>query len=148
MSGADAEKPGGGAWLSVYDRRLLLGPKRDEVLALREVLRYGTDSFGDADYVSLYGLAPAAWYALGVRVLGRTAVECTRDRLANLIGRDVAELAGAADSVAPVLVDPFAGSANTLFWIQRQIAGSRGIGFELDDAVFEATRRNLSILDL
>src|SRR5206468_4819034 len=43
----------------------LLGDKRNELLALREVEQYGRDSF-------------------------RTAVECTRDRLAGLIGRDVA----------------------------------------------------------
>ena len=45
-----------------YDRQLLLlGSKRNEVLDLWEVHRYGTDSYGDADYVSIYGMPPAEW---------------------------------------------------------------------------------------
>jgi 16S rRNA G966 N2-methylase RsmD len=91
----------------------------------------------------------AVWYARGVRILGRTAVECTRDRLANLIGRDVAEVASDFLSNRPaVVIDPFAGSGNTLYWLQRHIRGSRAVGFELDDKVFEATKRNISILGL
>jgi hypothetical protein len=91
-----------------YDRQLLRGePKRSQVLALREVQQYGADSFGDPDYVSLYGLKPAAWYARGVRILGRTAVECTRDRLGDLIGRDVAEFAHAALDINTSVIDPF-----------------------------------------
>jgi len=80
-----------------------------------------------------------------VRILGRTAVECTPDRLASLIGRDVAAAARAAPAASPVVVDLFAGSGNTLYWIKRHTAAHRAIGFELDDAVFELTRKNLSI---
>ena len=82
-----------------YDRALLLGEKRNDVLDLAEVLSYGSDTFGDPDYVSIYGLKPADWYARGVRLLGRTTVECTRDRFADLIGRDVAAIARAAPGV-------------------------------------------------
>ena len=45
-----------------YDRGLLLGPKLNELLELWEVERYGRDSFGDADYVCVYGLRPQGWY--------------------------------------------------------------------------------------
>src|SRR5215470_15616300 len=70
-----------------HDRALLLyGSKRDEVLSLAEIERYGLDSFADADYVSIYGMRPREWYRHGVRLLGRTAVECTRDALADRIG--------------------------------------------------------------
>ena len=127
-----------------YDRWLLLGEMRNELLTLWQVQQYGRDSFGDPDYVSIYGLKPRQWHARGVRILGRTAVECTRDRLAGLIGRDVAAAARAAPAASPVVVDLFAGSANTLFWIKRHAGARRGIGFELDDAVFELTRENLS----
>ena len=75
-----------------YDRQLLLGPKRDVVLELWEVQRYGSDSYGDAAYVSIYGLPPTTWHEKGIRLLGRTAVECTRDPLADAIGRDTAAL--------------------------------------------------------
>jgi predicted RNA methylase len=128
-----------------YDRWFLLGDKRNELLALWEVEQYGRDSFGDPDYVSIYGLAPREWYARGVRILGRTAVECTRDRLADRIGRDVAAIAGSASSV---VVDLFTGSANTLHWIAKHAAARRATGFELDDAVCALTRANLSAVGL
>jgi 16S rRNA G966 N2-methylase RsmD len=132
----------------VYDRALLLGPKRNEVLTLEAVMRYGSQSFGDPDYVSVYGLPPSDWYERGVQLLGRTAVECTRDRLGDLIGRDVASAGRGAVGAAPVIVDPFAGSANTLFWIRQHLPRSRAVGFESDAAVFNATKRNLSVLGI
>ena len=80
-----------------YDRGLLLGgAKRNVVLEMWEVERYGVDSYGDPDYVSVYGMRPADWYAKGVRLLGRTAVECTRDAVADAIGKDVGGVAALA----------------------------------------------------
>src|SRR5215472_9071256 len=99
----------------LYDRELLLhGSKRNEVLTLAEVKRYGLDSFADADYVSIYRMPPEEWYRAGARVLGRTAVECTRDALADRIGLDVASVAKRMPSTQFVVIDPFAGSCNTL----------------------------------
>jgi hypothetical protein len=134
----------------MYDRELLLdGARRDAVLELWEVQRYGSDSFGDADYVSVYGLRPADWYGRGVRLLGRTAVECTRDALADAIGKDVARVAASVPAVARALVvDLFAGSGNTLYWLLRHLPGARGVGFESDAGVFRLTRKNLTALTL
>jgi 16S rRNA G966 N2-methylase RsmD len=134
----------------IHDRAYLLSDeKRNDVLALSEVQRYGSDSFGDPDYVTIYGLRPAEWYARGVRLLGRTAVECTRDALADRMGRDVAAVARSAPGVSgTVVVDPFAGSANTLYWLTRHLRAARAVGFELDPGVYEATRRNLTLADL
>jgi hypothetical protein len=131
-----------------YDRQLLLfGSKRNSVLGLEEVLRYGVDTAGDPDYVSVYGMPPREWYALGIRMLGRTAVECTRDSLAGSIGNDVASVVGSGRvGAAPVVIDPFVGSGNTLHWIQRHVAASRGLGFELDPVVYRLTRRNLALV--
>src|ERR1700758_4428504 len=82
------------AALLVYDRTLLLhGSKRNEVLSLAEIEQCGLDSFGDTEYVSIYGMPPREWYGCGIRLLGRTAVECTRDALGDRIGRDVASVA-------------------------------------------------------
>ena len=133
-----------------HDRQLLLhGAKRDEVLDLAEVQAYGRDSYGNPDYVCIYGLRPAAWYAKGIRLLGRTAVECTRDEFADLIGRDVAAVAARWHSRhSPLLIDPFAGSGNTLFWLAKHLAVEKGIGFELDPGVFALTARNLESLAL
>jgi hypothetical protein len=52
--------------LPVYNRELLLhGPKRNEVLGLAEIEQYGLDSFGDTDYISIYGMKPREWYGCG-----------------------------------------------------------------------------------
>jgi hypothetical protein len=131
-----------------YDRGLLLGPKRNELLELWEVERYGRDTFGDADYVCVYGLRPQAWYGRGVRLLGRTVVECTRDRLAARISRDVAAVARRAATGGIVVVDPFAGSGNTLLWLARRLKPRVAVGFERDEAVAAATQRNVALLDL
>jgi hypothetical protein len=128
---------------------LLGGAKRNAVLDLWEVQRYGSDSYADSDYVSIYDLRPAAWYAKGIRLLGRTAVECTRDELASAVGNDIAVTARTAlRPVGTVVIDPFAGSGNTLYWMLRHLPGARGVGFELDDGVYDLTRQNLSLLGL
>ncbi len=136
--------------LPIYGRELLLsGAKRNTVLNLWEVERYGTESFGDADYVSIYGMRPAEWYAKGVRLLGRTAVECTRDVLGDLIGQDVAAVATTAPLKAGVtVVDLFAGSGNTLYWLAHHLRAAQALGFELDAEVFRLTQQNLAALAL
>jgi hypothetical protein len=131
-----------------YDRDLLLGPKRNELLELWEVERFGRDSFGDAEYVSVYGLRPRAWYARGVRLLGRTVVECTRDRLAARISRDVAAVAREAAARGAVIIDPFAGSGNTLLWLAHRLNSRVAFGFEVDETVAALTQRNVALLDL
>jgi tetrahydromethanopterin S-methyltransferase subunit G len=132
----------------VYDRALLLhGSKRNQVLSLAEIEQYGLDSFADADYISIYGMPPREWYRHGIRLLGRTAVECTRDMLSERIGRDVASVAKRMSPNRVVVIDPFAGSCNTLFWILRHVPNAEGIAFESDPQVFELTHRNLAVLD-
>jgi hypothetical protein len=133
-----------------YDRQLLLhGAKRNEVLDLDEVHAYGRDSYANPDYVCIYGLRPEHWYAKGIRLLGRTAVECTRGEFADLIGRDVAAVASRWSSGhRPLLIDPFAGSGSTLYWLARHLAVEQGVGFEIDPAVFALTKGNLATLAL
>ena len=132
----------------VYDRALLLhGSKCNQVLSLAEIEQYGLDSFADADYISIYGMPPREWYRHGIRLLGRTAVECTRDKLGERIGRDVASVATRMPPNRVVVIDPFTGSCNTLFWILRHLSNAEGIAFESDPQVFELTHRNLALLD-
>jgi hypothetical protein len=104
-----------------YDRDLLLSPgKRNQVIELWEVEKFGRDSFGDPDAVSLFGMTPRKWHARGVRILARTALEAVRDPLGNRIGEDVArKIAAASPNLAVGVVDPFAGSCNALFSILR-----------------------------
>jgi len=133
----------------LHDRALLLhGPKRNAILTLADVQQYGADSFGDPDYIRIYGMAPKEWYSRGIRMLGRTAVECTRDALGDRIGRDIADVAARLPSRArSIVVDPFAGSCNTLYWILRHVPDSAGIAFELDPQVHALTETNIANLD-
>ena len=133
----------------VYDRVfLLLGPKRNQVLTLDEVRQYGIDSFSDPDYVRIYGMAPIVWYRQGIRLLGRTAVECTRDALASRIGWDIAGIvARLPKTTHSTVIDPFAGSCNTLYWILRYLPSLHGMACEFDQQVYELTKRNIASLD-
>jgi hypothetical protein len=131
-----------------YDRALLLhGSKRSDVLSLAEIEQYGVDSFGDRDYISIYGMPPREWYRQGIRLLGRTAVECTRDALGDRIGLDIASVAIRMPPNRFLVIDPFAGSCNTLFWILRHLPNSQGVAYESDPQVFELTHRNLASLN-
>jgi hypothetical protein len=70
---------------TVYNRDFVLfGPLREEVLELEQVRKYGAEMFGDPDAISLYGMAPREWHVRGIRMLGRTTVECTSDSLARI----------------------------------------------------------------
>lgn len=131
-----------------YDRQLLLlGPKRNELLELWEVERFGTDMFGDAGYLALYGLPPQEWFARGIRVLGRTAIECTPDPVASAIAHDIAEtLQARLGHTLATIIDPFAGSCNTLYWMLRTVPAGRAVGCEADSRVYQLTRQNLAIL--
>ena len=63
-----------------YDRDLLLGPeKRNQIVELWEVEKYGRDCFNDPDHVHLYGMPPHEWYDHGVRILARTCLEAVKD---------------------------------------------------------------------
>src|SRR3977135_1690109 len=102
----------------IYERAFLLSPeKRDQVMELWEVQKYGVDSFHDADYVCIYGMPPVEWYRRGIRLLARTTVECVRDSLGKLIGKDVEiVIQDVGSAMKFVVVDPFAGSCNSLYW--------------------------------
>src|SRR5882762_3957625 len=133
-----------------YDRDFLLNPaKRNQIVELWEVEKFGRDSFGDPDAVSLYGMTPAQWYACGVRILARTTLEAVRDPLGNRIGEDVARVAATAPPGSAFgVIDPFAGSCNGLFSIVRHLPGAEGLGFEFERAIFDMSTRNIATLDV
>jgi hypothetical protein len=128
-----------------YDRDFLLSPaKRNQIVELWEVEKFGRDSFGDPDAVSLYGMRPADWYAKGVRILARTTLEAVRDPLGNRIGADVARVAATAPPGAIFgVLDCFAGSCNGLYSILRHLPHAEGIGFEFEPAIFDMSTRNI-----
>ncbi len=97
--------------LPAHDRSWLLhGSERNEVLSLAEIEQYGLDSFGDSDYVSVFGMTPREWYTCGIRLLGRKAVECTRDALVIVLVAMLLPFAANMDANQLLVLDPFAGS--------------------------------------
>jgi hypothetical protein len=133
--------------LTVFDRdHVLFGPLRETVLDLDQVRRYGATVFGNPDAISIYGMTPATWYERGIRLLGRTMVECTRDDLSALIAADVAEVAAASPTPPTLVFDPFTGSANTLYWMHRALPGALTVGTELNPVIWETTWRNLALV--
>ena len=71
--------------------------------------KFGHDSFGDPEAVSLYGMTPTQWHARGVRMLARTTLEAVRDQPGKRIGEDVERAAATAPpGTAFGVVDPFA----------------------------------------
>jgi hypothetical protein len=146
--------PSGGLFMAAqnvsrkYDRDFLLSPeKRNQIVELWEVEKYGRDCFNDPNHVHLYGMSPSEWYGRGVRILARTCLEAVKDPLGNEIGRGVAEIIARAPANRAVgVVDPFAGSCNGLYAILRHLPGSKGIGFEVEPAVFDLTTRNIAHL--
>src|SRR5690348_9118317 len=57
----------------------LLGEKRSSVLSLDELHRVGEEFYEDPEGLRLYGMRPSDYYELGVRLAGRTAIECAND---------------------------------------------------------------------
>jgi 16S rRNA G966 N2-methylase RsmD len=132
-----------------YDRDFLLSPeKRNQLVELWEVEKYGRDCFDDPNHVHLYGMAPKDWYQRGVRILARTCLEAVKDPLGNKIGGDIAEVVTPVAGNRPIgVVDPFAGSCNGLYAMVRHLPGAKGIGFEIEPTVFELTSRNIDHLN-
>jgi hypothetical protein len=81
-------------------------------------------------------MAPKEWYARGVRILARTCA--VKDPLGTKIGSDIAKVIARAPGAPAVgVVDPFAGSCNGLYVILQHLPGAKGIGFEIEPAVFD-----------
>jgi hypothetical protein len=132
-----------------YDRDFLLSPaKRNQLIELWEVEKFGRDCFGDPDHVHLYGMPPQEWWRRGMRLLARTCIEAVEDPFGDAIGGDVAKLITLAPGRPAIgIVDPFAGSCNGLYAILRHLPAAKGIGFEIHQAVFDLTTRNIAQLN-
>jgi hypothetical protein len=93
-------------------------------------------------------MRPKEWHERGVRILARTCLEAIKDPLGNKIGADVAEVVARSHGGQLIgVVDPFAGSCNGLYAILRHLPGAKGIGFEVEPAVFDLTTRNIAQLN-
>jgi hypothetical protein len=128
-------------------RRRFLNPPWDrKQLTYREVRHAGWELANNPHDLRLFGMHPLAWYCLGIRICGRTAVEVTRDRHAEFLGRSVAKtLSGIGQRIADV-VDPFVGSGNLLCHMVRATKANRAVGLDNSKDVMDLTRRNFARL--
>jgi len=125
-------------------RAQLLGPRKYDVLSLGDVIEAGRVLTGDPEGMAFYGLAPSAWYARGIRLLGRTCVEATPDVTARPIARTAHALLGRRERVG--VVDLFAGSGNLMLHIAQALS-AEACGLDADEAVWRQTTANLRIID-
>jgi len=125
-------------------RAQLLGPRRHDVLSLDEIIEAGQVIFGAPEGLTFYGLTPDAWYARGVRLLGRTCVEATPDVTARPIAQTVHTLLGQSPGLG--VVDLFAGSGNLMLHVARALS-AEACGVEADQAVWRQTDTNLRMID-
>ncbi|NUR25185.1 MAG: class I SAM-dependent methyltransferase [Catenulispora sp.] len=124
----------------------LLGPSRTRLLSGPELIEVGRQVYGDPAAFSLYGVPAPEMAACGLRLLGRTAIECTVDGYAAPVAAALADHVRAAEG-PPLVADLFCGSGN----IGRHLAAALGVrayASELDPAVHAATRHNLTMLGL
>lgn len=127
-------------------RAMLLGPKRATVLDADELVEASQGLYGDPDHLRIYGLSPRQFFARGVRILGRTAVECTTDPHAEAIALAIEAHMSSAGHARFSLVDLFVGSGNLLFHFAARTSADPVVGFERDAKIFALTRDNLAIM--
>ena len=117
-------------------------------MELWEVEQFGIDSFGDPDYVSIYGMEPAEWYARGVRLLARTTLEAVAiNWLDNRPGCRT-QNCGYSCRRAVRGYRSIRRIMQRALLVLRNVPNASAVGFEMDGGVFERTSRNLAMLDL
>ena len=129
-----------------YRKEYLRAPLSVHKLRLHEIRQAGTRLAGDRSDLRLFGLPPSVWYALGVRIQGRTVVEATRDPQARFFARAVAKTLGERGHHIHTVIDPFVGSGNVLYHFMRETNARHGIGIDLDPAIGRLTTHNFAVM--
>ena len=111
-----------------------------------DVLRAGQLLNDSPNDLRLFGMAPITWYLLGIRIVGRTAVEATRDPQARFFARAVTATLREHGHEIHELIDPFVGSGNVLYHFAKETTAARGLGIELNPDIVRRTRRNFEVL--
>ncbi|MYW05760.1 hypothetical protein [Streptomyces sp. SID3343] len=121
----------------------LLGPSRNRILTAAELCEAGRLIYGDPNGLSLYGIPAPEMEAKGIRLLGRTTIECCVDAHATAVAQAVAEVqAGLPPVEDAMIVDLFCGSGNFGHHLGERL-GYPVYASELDPVVHAATRNNL-----
>ncbi|MEU7163918.1 hypothetical protein AB0A70_04635 [Streptomyces morookaense] len=132
------------AYFAFRDR--LLGELRTTVLGDAELREAGSLIYGDPERFALYGIPAPRMAAAGVRLLGRTTIECCIDAFTAPVADALAGIQATAHPAGqedgqPFVADLFCGSGNFGHHLGRRL-GFPAYASELDPAVYEATRNN------
>jgi Conserved hypothetical protein 95 len=129
-------------------RAELLGGSRTRVLDGSELVAAGRLIYGRPEGFAVYGVPSPQMAARGLRLLGRTTIECSVDTYV----MPIADLLADADLGVPIatggfVADLFCGSGNIGFHLGRRL-GKPVYASELDPAVYAATRHNIDVLGI
>ncbi|MEU8512895.1 hypothetical protein AB0C76_15080 [Kitasatospora sp. NPDC048722] len=130
------------AYFAFRDR--LLGDLRTTVLTGEQLCEAGRLIYGRPNRLSLYGIPAPRMEAAGIRLLGRTTIECCIDDYADAVADTLVGLHTGIphEDDEPLVVDLFCGSGNFSHHLGTRL-GATVYAAELDPAVHAATRHNL-----
>ena len=115
-------------------------------LSLREVWSAAERLSGDRGDIRLFGLPTLGWWAIGVGILGRSAIEATRDPQARFLAEAVTTTLRENGHEITDVIDPFVGSGNVLYHFVKATGATNGTGIELDSTISVLTQRNFEAL--
>jgi hypothetical protein len=129
-------------------RAELLGAARTRVLGEDELVHAGRMFYGRPEGLSVYGVPAPSMVRRGLRLLGRTAIECSVDEhCADFAAAVATHLAGEPDLAPGFVADLFCGSGN-LGWHLGTRLGLPVFAAELDPGVYAATRHNFEVMGI
>lgn len=127
---------------------MLFSEKKDHVLSLDEILNVEKLFYETENVLSLFGMTPQKFYEKGIRILGRTSIECTVDSHAMQIADIVKNVRMKHfPHIKPVVIDLFAGSGNLLFHIATALDAQKAIGIEKQQSLYDLTKKNFEIIN-
>lgn len=127
-------------------KKLLSSDLMERQLSFLEVMRIGKSLHNRWNALMLYGMKPIEWYFSGIRILGRTSIEAHPDRSANRIGERTAQVFGQHGHSVVDLIDPFLGSGNLTYHINRHHNPQRIVACEINRAISSLTTKSLQML--
>lgn len=128
-------------------RDRLLGPDRMRLLTHEDLVSVGEVIYQDAKRFSLYGVPCGSMVARGLRLYGRTAVECCIDEYSVPAAQAIRSVIKAAgERRAPLVLDLFCGSGNMGFHLAR-LLGVAVHASDIDPHICRATSYNVATME-
>ena len=102
-------------------RKTWLYNHRHKHLSLDDIYHISDTYYGDAKLFHLFDMEPDVFYKKGIRILGRTAIECCIDAQASEIAKNAHDIYYTLFSHPPIVIDLFTGSGNLLYHISKTL---------------------------